>query len=154
GALRTPSGARHQVRRPVPGHLVAEARRSDRCTRPLLFRRDASHCRRAAGAFVMAGDAAADLRGAIASIDDRAVGAEMLASVRELFPICRSITGEGLRRSLRLLQQIAPLELREVATGTRVFDWVVPREWTFRSARLIGPDGRVVLDAARSNLHL
>jgi aminopeptidase-like protein len=99
-------------------------------------------------------DAAADLRGAIASLDAGALGTEMRAAVRELYPICRSITGEGLRSSLRLLQRIAPIELHEVPTGTQVFDWVVPREWTFRSARLLAPDGRVVVDAARSNLHL
>ncbi len=99
-------------------------------------------------------DAAADLRSTLASLDAGALGTEMRAAVRELYPICRSITGEGLRSSLRMLQQIAPIELHEVATGTQVFDWVVPREWTFRSARLIAPDGRVVLDAARCNLHL
>jgi aminopeptidase-like protein len=99
-------------------------------------------------------DAAADLRRAADSLDQRALGAEMHAAVRELYPICRSITGEGLRRSLRILQRIAPLELHEVPTGTQVFDWTVPREWTFRSARLMAPDGEVVLDAARLNLHV
>jgi aminopeptidase-like protein len=59
-----------------------------------------------------------------------------------------------LRQSLRILQRIAPLELREVPTGTRVFDWVVPREWTFRSARLMAPGGEVIADAARLNLHV
>jgi len=99
-------------------------------------------------------DAAVDLRRAVDSLDEHGLGAQMHAAVRELYPICRSITGEGLRRSLRILQRIAPLELREVPTGTQVFDWTVPKEWTFRSARLIGPDGEVVLDAARLNLHV
>jgi len=99
-------------------------------------------------------DAADALRRAADSLDARAVGAEMHVAIRELYPICRSITGEGLRNSLRVLQRIAPLELREVPTGTPVFDWVVPREWTFRSARLRGPDGEVIADAARLNLHV
>jgi aminopeptidase-like protein len=93
------------------------------------------------------------MRRAADSLDAR-VGAEMHAAVRELYPICRSITGEGLRQSLRILRRIAPLELREVPTGTQVFDWTIPREWTFRSARLTGPDGEVIVDAARLNLHL
>jgi aminopeptidase-like protein len=99
-------------------------------------------------------DAAEVLRRAADSIDGKALGAEMHAAVRELYPICRSITGEGLRQSLRILQRIAPLELREIPTGTRVFDWVVPREWTFRSARLTAPGGEVIADAARLNLHV
>jgi aminopeptidase-like protein len=100
------------------------------------------------------GDAARDLRRALDSLDEHGLGAQMHAAVRELYPICRSISGEGLRRSLHILQRMAPLELREVPTGAQVFDWTVPKEWTFRSARLIGPDGEVVLDAARLNLHV
>jgi aminopeptidase-like protein len=98
--------------------------------------------------------AADEIRGLIDALDAEAVGREMLAVVRELYPICRSITGEGLRRSLRILQRLAPLALREVPTGTAVFDWVVPREWTLRAARLTGPDGEVIADADRLNLHV
>lgn len=82
------------------------------------------------------------------------LGEEMHARVRELFPICRSITGDGLRASLRLLQRLAPIELREVPTGTRVFDWTIPREWNLRRARLTGPGGEVVADTDESNLHV
>ena len=78
----------------------------------------------------------------------------MHALVRELYPLCRSITGNGLRRSLRILQRLAPLQLHEVPTGTPVLDWVVPREWNLRAARLMGPDGQVVVDAERLNLHV
>jgi aminopeptidase-like protein len=94
------------------------------------------------------------VRGLIDALDLEAAGAEMHALVRELYPLCRSITGDGLRRSLHILQRLAPLELREVPTGTPVLDWVIPREWSFRSARLLGPDGTVVVDAGRLNLHL
>ena len=97
---------------------------------------------------------AAQVRGLIERLDAEAVGAEMHATVRELYPIPRSITGDGLRRSLRILQAIAPLTLHEVPTGTPVLDWVIPREWNLRAARLVGPDGEVVVDAERSNLHV
>jgi len=102
----------------------------------------------------MPSDAAEDLRTAADRLDGQALGAELHAMVLELFPICRSITGEGLRRSLRILQRAAPIQLHEVPTGTQVFDWVVPREWTFRSARLRGPDGALIADAERLNLHV
>jgi aminopeptidase-like protein len=95
-----------------------------------------------------------ELRQRVDQIDVSSLGAEMHAMVRKLYPICRSITGDGVRRSLRLLQQIAPLAIHEVPTGTRVFDWVVPREWNLRSARLIGPGGEVVADSDRLNLHV
>jgi aminopeptidase-like protein len=94
------------------------------------------------------------VRRLIDALDPRELGGRMHALVRELYPIGRSITGDGLRQSLRLLQRLAPVVLTEVPTGTAVFDWVVPREWNVRSARLIGPDGEVVADAGRLNLHL
>jgi aminopeptidase-like protein len=94
------------------------------------------------------------VRRLIDELDPAAVGPHMHAHVRELYPIGRSITGEGLRRSLRVLQATAPLELVEVPSGTRVLDWVVPPEWTLRQARLVGPDGEVVADAATLNLHV
>jgi aminopeptidase-like protein len=102
----------------------------------------------------LSGETAEEIRRRIDALDPEAIGAEMHAAVRELYPICRSITGDGLRESLRLLQRIAPLALREVPTGTRVLDWVVPREWNVRAARLVGPDGEVIVDVERLSLHL
>jgi aminopeptidase-like protein len=99
------------------------------------------------------GGAAAHLRGLAEELGPK-LGAEMHAAIRELYPICRSITGDGVRRSLHILQGIAPLELHEVPSGTRVFDWEVPREWNLRAARLVGPDGEVIADAERLNLHV
>lgn len=88
------------------------------------------------------------------AFDASAVGAQMHALMAELYPICRSITGEGVRRTLRRLQAEIPLEIREVATGTPVFDWTVPREWTIREAWIKGPDGERIVDFADHTLHV
>lgn len=72
-----------------------------------------------------------------------------------LFPICRSITGNGVRETLRLIQEEIPgLRIHEVPSGAKVFDWTVPDEWNITDARLVGPDGEVVADFADSNLHV
>jgi aminopeptidase-like protein len=65
-----------------------------------------------------------------AQTDD--LGAELMSLLRELYPICRSITGDGLRQTLAILGRQVPLQLSEVATGTPVLDWEVPREWNIR----------------------
>jgi aminopeptidase-like protein len=72
----------------------------------------------------------------------------------ELFPLMRSITGEGLRHSFAILGREMPLQMDSVPTGTQVFDWEVPPEWRLRKARLTGPDGVVYADAARFNLEV
>jgi aminopeptidase-like protein len=81
-------------------------------------------------------------------------GAESYALVESLYPICRSITGGGVRQSLCLLQDTVPLELHEVPTGTRVFDWTVPKEWNIRDAYIKNSTGERVVDFQRSNLHV
>jgi len=78
----------------------------------------------------------------------------MYRLISELYPICRSITGDGLRKTLRLLQSKIPLEVREVPTGTQVFDWTVPREWNVRDAYVKNSRGERVIDFQKSNLHL
>ena len=90
----------------------------------------------------------------IDGLDPGVVGEQLHAGVRELYPLCRSITGDGLRASLHYLKRWVPLVMHEVPSGTRVFDWVVPREWNLRGARLLGPGGEVIVDAARLNLHV
>ena len=72
----------------------------------------------------------------------------------ELFPICRSITGEGLRQSLAICSQYIPLTIESTPSGEEVFDWVVPPEWNITSARLTGPDGEVVADFSEHNLRV
>jgi len=78
----------------------------------------------------------------------------MVRLISELYPICRSITGDGLRETLRLLQRQIPLELREVPTGTQVFDWTVPKEWNIRDAYVKNAKGERVIDFRKSNLHV
>ena len=81
-------------------------------------------------------------------------GAELHAHVDALFPFCRSITGEGLRATLRYIGDHIPLRITEVPSGTAVLDWVVPLEWTIRDAAISRLDGERVVDFRRSNLHL
>jgi aminopeptidase-like protein len=82
------------------------------------------------------------------------VGDEMYALVEELYPICRSITGHGVRRTLDILRKHIPLEVHEVASGTPVFDWTVPREWNIQDGYVKAPNGERVIDFRRSNLHV
>ena len=73
----------------------------------------------------------------------------------ELFPFPRSLTGDGVRQTLRVLERELPgLVIHEVPSGTAAFDWVVPDEWNAGAARITGPDGKVVVDFNDSNLHL
>jgi aminopeptidase-like protein len=81
-------------------------------------------------------------------------GDSLLEIVRELHPICRSITGDGVRQTLAAIRRFAPLELREVPSGTRVHDWTVPDEWNLRDAWIQDLAGRRVVDLRHSNLHV
>jgi aminopeptidase-like protein len=78
----------------------------------------------------------------------------MFRLIRDLYPICRSLTGNGVRETLRILGRAIPLDVREVPTGRRVFDWTIPREWNIRDAYILAPDGRKIADFFRSNLHV
>jgi aminopeptidase-like protein len=82
------------------------------------------------------------------------IGSEAYRVIEDLYPICRSITGDGLRSTLRYLQNDVPLELVEVPTGTEVFDWTVPREWNIKDAYVADSTGARVIDFAKSNLHV
>jgi len=82
------------------------------------------------------------------------VGEELYEFAAELYPICRSITGDGIRRTLKLIQNRIPLEMTEVPSGTRVFDWTVPKEWNIKDAYIREPGGDRVVDFQKSNLHV
>jgi aminopeptidase-like protein len=82
------------------------------------------------------------------------IGQELHRFASELFPICRSITGGGIRRTLAMIGDRIPLQTFEVATGTPVLDWTVPKEWNIRDAYIKGPDGKRVVDFQKSNLHV
>ena len=87
-------------------------------------------------------------------MDPTEIGRELHRFAAELYPICRSITGDGMRRTLALIQNRIPLQIVEVPTGTAVFDWTVPKEWNIRDAYIKGPDGKRVVDFLQCNLHV
>lgn len=82
------------------------------------------------------------------------LGVEMHQLMRELFPICRSITGNGMRESLEILAQRLPMEIHEIPSGTACFDWKVPDEWNIRDAYIADAAGNRVIDFRKNNLHV
>jgi aminopeptidase-like protein len=86
--------------------------------------------------------------------EDVVAGRRMFALIEELFPICRSITGDGMRETLRRLSCHIPLDIVEVPSGTSVFDWTVPKEWNIRDAWIANSRGERIVDFAASNLHV
>ncbi len=90
----------------------------------------------------------------ITSVELEAIGDELHAMATRLFPICRSVTGDGVRETLQIMQESIPLDIVEVPTGTEVFDWVVPHEWNIRDAYVKNSAGKRVIDFRQSNLHL
>ena len=83
-----------------------------------------------------------------------AVGEQMYELISDLYPICRSITGNGVRQTLERIMQEIPLTVHEVLSGTRVFDWVVPREWNIKDAYVITPTGEKIAEFTKHNLHV
>ena len=90
-----------------------------------------------------------------ATSDDTNVGSQMYEFCRDLFPICRSLTGDGVRQTLQVLKQHLPeLNICSVPSGTECFDWTVPPEWNIRDAYILDPDGIKIVDFKQSNLHV
>lgn len=87
-------------------------------------------------------------------LDAEKIGREIHSFASVLYPICRSITGNGIRQSLDLIQRRIPLQIFEVPTGKPVFDWTVPKEWNIRDAYIASLDGRRIVDFRRCNLHV
>lgn len=91
---------------------------------------------------------------ALAAARSQASGPAMLELIEDLFPICRSLTGEGVRETLRRLRAQVPLEMHHVPTGAKIFDWVVPQEWNIKDAYIKSSRGERVVDFRASNLHV
>src|SRR4029077_4778403 len=81
-------------------------------------------------------------------------GQEMHNLIARLYPLCRSLTGPGLRESLQVIKAKIPVELHEVPTGTKVYDWIIPREWSIRDAWIKNADGVRLVDFQKLNLHV
>ena len=82
------------------------------------------------------------------------IGEEMYEQMSELYPICCSITGNGVRETLTLLKKHIPLTVHEVPSGTKVFDWTVPKEWNIRDAYIKNSSDEKIIDLKNSNLHV
>jgi aminopeptidase-like protein len=93
-------------------------------------------------------------KSAAQTIYQEETGQLMHKLVERLFPICRSITGHGVRETLRILQEEIPLKISEIPSGTKVFDWTIPKEWNFRDAYIKNSKGEKIIDARKLNLHV
>ena len=90
----------------------------------------------------------------IESLGVNIVGEQLYEFVKDLYPICRSITGDGVRNTLERVRQKIPLTVHEVPSGTPVFDWTVPREWNIEDAYVITPTGEKIAEFKKHNLHV
>lgn len=86
--------------------------------------------------------------------DPRTLGQGMYSLVERLYPICRSITGGGVRQTLAQVKKILPIDVFEVPTGTKVFDWTVPKEWNIKDAYIKNAQGERIVDFKQHNLHV
>lgn len=84
----------------------------------------------------------------------KSLSQDIFKLIKNLFPICRSITGEGNRQTLLELKKIINLQIKEIESGTKVFDWVIPNEWNINDAYIKNPDGEKIVDFKKSNLHV
>jgi aminopeptidase-like protein len=87
-------------------------------------------------------------------LDDAGIGAEIYELASTIYPICRSITGDGVRETLDHIARRLDLEVHEVPSGTQVFDWTIPREWSIRDAFIKNSAGERIIDFRKCNLHV
>lgn len=90
----------------------------------------------------------------LTQLDSSSIGEKIYQLMEELYPICRSITGEGVRQTLSIMQRHIPLEMCEVNTGQQAFDWLVPQEWDIKDAYIKDKSGQKIVDFKKSNLHV
>ena len=95
-----------------------------------------------------------NLQSILNNINTESIGQEMHDLITRLFPITRSITGNGVRETLGILKEKIPLNIHEVASGTPVFDWTIPKEWNIRDAFIKNSKGKKIVDFNKSNLHV
>ncbi|WYM00963.1 MAG: DUF4910 domain-containing protein [Gloeotrichia echinulata CP02] len=88
------------------------------------------------------------------TIPSNQIAEEIYQLIFQLYPICRSITGDGFRETLKVIKQHIPLSIHEVPTGTQIFDWTVPKEWNIKDAYIKNSQGDKIVDFANSNLHV
>jgi len=87
-------------------------------------------------------------------LHDKSVGSEMYCLMENLYPICRSITGNGVRQTLTEIKKHIDLQIHEIPTNTQVFDWTIPKEWNITDAYIADSKGNRVVDFKKSNLHI
>lgn len=95
-----------------------------------------------------------ELKRIIDNLDLVQLSKEMYQLMTDLYPICRSITGDGVRKSLRIMGKIIPIDVQEVPSGTEVFDWTIPKEWNISDAYVKDSEGKKIVDFNESNLHV
>lgn len=79
---------------------------------------------------------------------------QMFSLIEKLFPICRSITGNGVRESLKIIKEVIPIEIIEIPSGTKVFDWEIPKEWNIKDGFIKNSKNEKIVDFKKSNLHI
>jgi aminopeptidase-like protein len=87
-------------------------------------------------------------------LDGEKTGDEMYSLIERLFPICRSITGNGVRETLKIIQEFIPIKIHEIPSGTPVFDWGIPKEWNIKDAYIKNSKGEKIIDFKKNNLHV
>ncbi|MDQ7788254.1 MAG: DUF4910 domain-containing protein [Thermodesulfovibrionales bacterium] len=95
-----------------------------------------------------------DISNIISTMNYGETGKQMYRLIEELYPLCRSITGNGVRDTLRILKNHIPLTVHEIPSGSQVFDWTVPKEWNIRDAYIKNSKGKKIVDFKNSNLHV
>ena len=88
------------------------------------------------------------------TVNERELGRELIELITELYPLCRSLTGNGVRETLKIVSRFVPLQIHEVPSGMQVFDWTVPKEWNITDAYIKNARGERVVDFRKSNLHV